>query len=120
MGFDNTWLVPNPSEYFKLLGNSQIEVEPGIYKISFSSYMTGVDADHGIEVYLMDDTGAAIKDFDYKLEQGTLSQMNYSRVVLFRFEKTTILSVSVVLLGDKGTSSVKVSDTNLVLEKIHE
>lgn len=120
MEFDNTWLVPNPSEYFKLLDNSQIEVEPGIYKISFSSYMTGVDADHGIEVYLKDDTGAAIKDFDYKLEQGTLSQMNYSRVVLFRFEKTTVLSVSVVLLGDKGTSNVKVSDTNLVLEKIHE
>ena len=73
-----------------------------------------------LEVYLMDDTGAAIKDFDYKLEQGTLSQMNYSRVVLFRFEKTTVLSVSVVLNGDKGTSNVKVSDTNLVLEKIHE
>ena len=120
MSFDNTWFVPNPSEYFKLLDNSHIEVEPGIYKISFSTYITGVDADHGIEVYLMDDTGAAIKDFDYKLEQGTLSQMNYSRVVLFRFEKTTILSVSVVLIGDKGTSSVKVSDTNLVLEKIHE
>lgn len=120
MEFDNTWFVPNPSEYFKLLDNSHIEVEPGIYKISFSCYITGVDADHGIEVYLMDDTGAAIKDFDYKLEQGTLSQMNYSRVILFRFEKTTILSVSVVLIGDKGTSNVKVSDTNLVLEKIHE
>ena len=120
MEFENTWFVPNPSEYFKLLDNSHIEVEPGIYKISFSCYITGVDADHGIEVYLMDDTGAAIKDFDYKLEQGTLSQMNYSRVILFRFEKTTVLSVSVVLNGDKGTSNVKVSDTNLVLEKIHE
>ena len=120
MSFENTWFVPNPSEYFKLLDNSHIEVEPGIYKISSSCYITGVDADHGIEVYLMDDTGAAIKDFDYKLEQGTLSQMNYSRVVLFRFEKTTVLSVSVVLIGDKGTSNVKVSDTNLVLEKIHE
>lgn len=120
MEFENTWFVSNPSEYFKLLDNSHIEVEPGIYKISFSTYITGVDADHGIEVYLMDDTGAAIKDFDYKLEQGTLSQMNYSRVILFSFEKTTILSVSVVLIGDKGTSSVKVSDTNLVLEKIHE
>lgn len=68
MEFENTWFVPNPSEYFKLLDNSHIEVEPGIYKISFSTYITGVDADHGIEVYLMDDTGAAIKDFDYKLE----------------------------------------------------
>lgn len=46
--------------------------------------------------------------------------MNYSRVVLFRLEKTTVLSVSVVLIGGKVTSSVKVSDTNLVLEKIHE
>lgn len=73
MEFENIWFVPNPSEYFKLLDNSHIEVEPGIYKISFSTYITGVDADHGIEVYLMDDTGAAIKDFDYKLEQGTLS-----------------------------------------------
>ena len=62
MRFDNTWFVPNPSEYFKLLDNSHIEVEPGIYKISFSCYITGVDADHGIEVYLMDDTGAAIQE----------------------------------------------------------
>lgn len=68
MEFENTWFVPNPSEYFKLLDNSHIEVEPGIYKISFSCYITGVDSDHGIEVYVMDDTGAAIKDFDYKLE----------------------------------------------------
>ena len=28
MEFDNTWFVPNPSEYFKLLDNSHIEVEP--------------------------------------------------------------------------------------------
>ena len=56
-----------------LIHHSHIEVELGIYKILFSTYITGVDVDHGIEVYLMDDTGAAIKDFDYKLEQGTLS-----------------------------------------------
>ena len=62
MEFENTWFVPNPSEYFKLLDNSHIEVESGIYKISFSCYITGVDADHGIEVYLMDDTGAAIQE----------------------------------------------------------
>ena len=62
MEFENTWFVPNPSEYFKLLDNSHIEVEPGIYKISFSCYITGVDVDHGIEVYLMNDTGAAIQE----------------------------------------------------------
>lgn len=62
MEFENTWLVPNPSEYFKLLDNSHIEVELGIYKILFSTYITGVDVDHGIEVYLMDDTGAAIQE----------------------------------------------------------
>lgn len=62
MEFENTWFVPNPSEYFKLLDNSHIEVEPGIYKISFSTYITGVDVDHGIEVYLMNDTGAAIQE----------------------------------------------------------
>ena len=62
MEFENTLFVPDPSEYFKLLDNSHIEVEPGIYKISFSCYITGVDVDHGIEVYLMDDTGAAIQE----------------------------------------------------------
>lgn len=62
MEFENTWFVPNPSEYFKLLDNSHIDVEPGIYKISFSCYITGVDVDHGIEVYLMNDTGAAIQE----------------------------------------------------------
>ena len=62
MEFENTWFVPNPSEYFKLLDNSHIDVEPGIYKISFSCYTTGVDVDHGIEVYLMNDTEAAIQE----------------------------------------------------------
>lgn len=62
MKFENTWFVPNPSEYFKLLDNSHIDVESGIYKISFSCYITGVDVDHGIEVYLTDDTGAAIQE----------------------------------------------------------
>lgn len=62
MEFENTWFVPNPSEYFKLLDNSHIDVEPGIYKILFSTYITGVDVDHGIEVYLMNDTGAAIQE----------------------------------------------------------
>ena len=33
MEFENTWFVPNPSEYFKLLDNSHIEFAPGIYKI---------------------------------------------------------------------------------------
>lgn len=33
MEFENTWFVPNPSEYFKLLDNSHIEVEPGIYNL---------------------------------------------------------------------------------------
>lgn len=120
MTFDSSWLVPNPSEYFKLLNNSEIQVEPGIYKISFSSYISGVDNNHGAEVYLKDDTGAAIKDLDYKLEQGNLNQMNYSRVILFRFDKETTLSVSSVILGEKESSQIKISDTNLVLEKIHE
>lgn len=120
MTFDSSWLVPNPSEYFKLLNNSEIQVEPGIYKISFSSYIAGADNNHGAEVYLKDDTGAAIKDLDYKLEQGNLNQMNYSRVILFRFEKETTLSVSSVITGEKDSSQIKISDTNLVLEKIHE
>ena len=36
MLLQDSWLVPNESEYFSLLNETDIKVQPGIYEISFS------------------------------------------------------------------------------------
>lgn len=120
MTFENSWLVPNDSQYFNLLNNNEVQIEPGIYEISLSCFLDGSDADHGVEVYLKTKEGAAIKDLDYKLPVGSTMPMNFSQNILFRFENVTILEVEVNLLGDEGTSNIDVSNTNLLIKKIHE
>ena len=46
MTLQDTWLIPNPSSYFNLLEDNDIEVQPGIYEITFSGLIKGVDATH--------------------------------------------------------------------------
>ena len=36
-----TWLVPEPSEYFIVPNNTEVEVVPGIYEIDLSGYIDG-------------------------------------------------------------------------------
>ncbi len=120
MTFENSWLVPNYSQYFSLLNNNEVQIEPGIYEISLSCLIDASDVDHGVEVYLKTKEGAAIKDLDYKLPIGSTMPMNFSQNILFRFENITILEVEVNLLGDEETSNVEVSNTNLLIKKIHE
>lgn len=120
MTFENSWLIPNDSQYFSLLNNNEVQIEPGIYEISLSCLIDASDVDHGVEVYLKTKEGAAIKDLDYKLPIGSTMPMNFSQNILFRFENITILEVEVNLLGDEETSNVEVSNTNLLIKKIHE
>lgn len=43
MIINETWLVPEPSEYFIVPNNTEVEVVPGIYEIDLSGYIDGVD-----------------------------------------------------------------------------
>ena len=120
MLFENSWLVPSDSLYFNILNNNEIQIQPGIYEITLSSFLDVSDVDHGAEVYLKTMDGSAIKDLDYKLPIGSTMPMNFSQNILFRFEDVTILGVEVNLLGEEETSNVVVSNTNLLIKKIHE
>lgn len=120
MLFENSWLVPSDSLYFNILNNNEIQIQPGIYEITLSSFLDGSDVDHGAEVYLKTMDGSAIKDLDYKLPIGSTMPMNFSQNILFRFENVTVLQVEVNLLGEEETSNVVVSNTNLLIKKIHE
>ena len=40
MTLQDPWLIPNPSSYFNLLEDNDIEVQPGIYEITFSGLIT--------------------------------------------------------------------------------
>ena len=67
MTLQDPWLIPNPSSYFNLLEDNDIEVQPGIYEITFSCLIKGVDAIHGGTFYLQTDEGSAIKDLTFEL-----------------------------------------------------
>jgi len=116
----DSWLLPNPSEYFSIASNHEIDVEPGVYEIVFSGFISEADDTHGAEFYLSDETGAAIKDLHFKLPGGNGKQMFFSQSIIFRFEKITTLKASINLLGDEQSSKVVVSDVNLLMKKIHE
>ena len=120
MSLDDTWMVPNISEHFKVLDDKQREVQPGIYEITFSGIVDGSDDVHGATFYLQTSEGSAIKDLTFQLPIGNGKQMSFSQSILFRFEKVTVLNVGFDILGDNNTSNVKISDVNLIMKKIHE
>ena len=103
MIINETWLVPEPSEYFIVPNNAEVEVVPGIYEIDLSGYIDGVDNTHGGSFYLVDSTGFVIKDLTFEL-----------------LEDDTILEVMTNLTGDINTSNVEVKDVTLFMKKIHE
>lgn len=120
MVIDDSWIIPNPTEYFSILNDTEIEVQPGIYEITFSGLVEQADNTHGATFYLQNSEGNAIKDLTFSLEPDMGKQMSFSQNIVFRFEKTTILEVVVDILGDSSTSNVTVSGVNLIMKKIHE
>lgn len=120
MILNDTWLVPEPSEYFIIPNNTELEVSPGIYKINLSGIVSGVDTTHGGGFYLKDSTEAAIKDLTFELSMGNISEMYFGKAILFRFEEDAILEVMASMTGDINTSNVVVKDVTLLMRKIHE
>ena len=116
----DSWIIPNQSPYFQILENNEIEISPGIYEITLSGLIEDADDTHGATIYLKDDTGAAIKDLTFSLPAGNLKQMYFSQDILFRFEDITKIKVETNILGDEKSSNITISNTNLVLKKIHE
>lgn len=120
MLFDNLWFIPNVSQYFTKISESEIEVQPGIYEIAMTTLISGVDDTHGAEVYLQDNSNSAIKDLNFKLLNGDGKQMYFSPNIIFRFETLTTLQVMTNITGDIATSNVTISDVSLLMKKIHE
>ena len=120
MEFDTPWLIPGDSAIFKNVSNTGVGIVSGIYEIVVSGLIREADDTHGAEVYLANSEGSAIKDLTFELKAGYGKQMYFSKIIAFRFESDTILSLNVNLLGDLGTSSVVIENVNLVMKKIHE
>lgn len=120
MVLEDSWLVPSESEYFTILNDTDIEVQPGIYEITFSGLINNSDDTHGATFYLQNGEGSALKDLTFELSIGNGKQMNFSQTIIFRFENVTVLEVVANILGDTDTSNVIVSNVNLLMKKIHE
>ena len=116
----DSWLIPNPSNYFNLLEDNIIEVKPGIYEITFSGLIKGVDVTHGGTFYLQTDEGAAIRDLTFELLASNGKQMHFSQAIVFRFEDITNLQAMAGVFGDLEDSNVSISDVNLLMKKLHE
>lgn len=116
----DSWILPNHSEYFIPIDEYEVEVQPGVYEMSFSGLITGVDETHGAEFYLADENNSAIKDLHFKLESGNEKQMSFSKHIVFRFEEVTNLHVEMNITGEENSSNIKILDVVLLLKKIKE
>ena len=120
MVFQDPWFIPNQSSYFKLIGDKELEVQPGIYEINLSGQISQADDTHGAEFYLINNEGSAIKDLSFELKQGQGKQIHYSQSILFRFEKQDTLRVETNLLGDTTPSNLTISNVTLLIKKLKE
>lgn len=116
----DTWFIPDSSDYFEVVNDTDLEVQPGVYEITFSGVIEDLDELHGAEIYLSDSKGSAIKDLNFKLEQGASKIFSFSQAIVFRFENVTTLNVDFSITGDETTSNVIVSNVYLIMKKIHE
>lgn len=120
MTLKDSWLIPNPSEYFLISNDTEVEVTKGIYEISLSGIVKGVDNTHAGQFYLITKEGSAIHDLTFELTTGSINQMYFSKNILFRFEEDTILEVMAGVSGDINTSNVEIDNVTLLMKKIHE
>lgn len=120
MIFNNTWIIPNDTEIFNIIDESKVKVVPGIYEISISGLVTGIDNDNGAEIYLLTNKGAAIKDLNFKFPKGSANQNYFSKTTLFRFEEESVLNITANIIGNLQTSTISISEVNLILKKINE
>ena len=118
--YDNVWRIPNDTEIFNIIDESKVKVIPGIYEISISGLVTGIDDNNSAEIYLLTDKGAAIKDLNFKFPKNSGSQSYFSKTTLFRFEEETYLEINTNIMSDLQTSTITISEVNLLLKKIHE
>ena len=116
----DTWFIPDSSDYFEVVNDTDLDVQPGVYEITFSGVIEDLDELHGAEIYLSDSKGSAIKDLNFKLEQGTSKIFSLSQAIVFRFENVTNLNVDFSITGDETTSNVIASNVYLIMKKIHE
>lgn len=120
MTYQNPWIIPNPSSYFNLINDSDIEVQPGIYEIVFSGLIKDADDTHGGTFYLQTIEGSAIRDLIFELLPTDGKLMHFSQSIVFRFEDVTTLQVLAEIYGDEHDSNVNITDVNLLMKKIHE
>ena len=116
----DTQFIPDSSDYFEVVNDTDLEVQPGVYEITFSGVIEDLDESHGAEIYLSDSKGSTIKDLNFKLEQGTSKIFSLSQAIVFRFENVTTLNVDFSITGDETTSNVIASNVYLIMKKIHE
>ena len=112
------WIVPNPSDFFEILNETDVLVKPGVYEISLACQMAGADNAHGAHVYLQDENGSEFKalSFNYPANNGTFE--HFYQTTLLRFENDTALSVNALILGDHDSANIEFSNANLMLKKI--
>lgn len=119
MNIQDNHLIPANSEFFDIVGKTDIEVDAGVYEIAFSGAIEEVDSTHGGIFYVKDNAGQVVMDLSFKLPGGVVPQMHFSQNVVFEFDNDVTLQVMAGILGDAASSRVKINDVNLLLKKIY-
>lgn len=120
ISFNNIWVIPNDLETFNVIDNNKIKIIPGIYEISISGKVSGIDDNNEAEIYLQTEDGSAIKDLNFNFPKGNISYSYFSKNTIYRFDDETTLEIKINITSDNNNSLITISSLNLILKKIHE
>lgn len=121
LNIDTDKIMPFDTSTFNLPNTTDIDInETGDYEITLSGKISGVTTSAGGIFYLARKNGAVLNNLTFKLENGDISDMNFSGTTIININTPTTLQVKTDIIGDTTQTRISFEYISLVIKKFSE
>lgn len=111
--------IPDPNNSFEVPSTINIDIKTtGIYEITLCGKIFGVTEDNGAAFYLQNiTTGAVLKNLNFKLNEGTTSDMTFSGSTITEIFAPSTFQVKTNITNDPTNANITFSDICLIMKR---
>lgn len=111
--------IPDSTSFFSVPSVINIDINfTGIYEITLCGKISGVTLDNGASFYLWNTvTGSVINNLTFSLNEGSMSDMNFSGTTITEIFAPATLQVKTAITNDAIGSTIKFVDINLIIKR---
>ena len=121
LNIDTDKIMPFDASTFDLPNTTDIDInETGDYEITLSGKISGVTTSAGGIFYLARKDGSVLNNLSFKLENGDISDMNFSGTTIININTPTTLQVKTDIIGDTTQTRISFEYISLVIKKFSE